>query len=88
MEQLSQLEQVSQYLQVSEPVWYRNRNKQSSRCYRKTAGSRRKDQNFPDPWLCTCRGNRYLRFHYRTSDRPSFEIMFADDNRLKEGKGR
>ena len=68
--------------------WYRNRNKQSSRCYRKTAGSRRKDQNFPDPWLCTCRGNRYLRFHYRTSDRPSFEIMFADDNRLKEGKGR
>ena len=22
------------------------------------------------------------------SDRPSFEIMFADDNRLKEGKGR
>ena len=27
-------------------------------------------------------------FHYRTSDRPSFEIMFADDNRLKEGKGR
>ncbi len=36
----------------------------------------------------TCRGNRYLRFHYRTSDRPSFEIMFADDNRLKEGKGR
>ena len=39
-------------------------------------------------WLCTCRGNRYLRFHYRTSDRPSFEIMFADDNRLKEGKGR
>ena len=46
------------------------------------------DQNFPDPWLCTCRGNRYLRFHYRTSDRPSFEIMFADDNRLKEGKGR
>ena len=60
----------------------------SSRCYRKTAGSRRKDQNIPDPWLCTCRGNRYLRFHYRTSDRPSFEIMFADDNRLKEGKGR
>ena len=79
MEQLSQLEQVSQYLQVSEPVLG---------CYRKTAGSRRKDQNFPDPWLCTCRGNRYLRFHYRTSDRPSFEIMFADDNRLKEGKGR
>ena len=34
------------------------------------------------------RSNRYLRFHYRTSDRPSFEIMFADDNRLKEGKGR
>ena len=51
-------------------------------------GIARKDQNFPDPWLCTCRGNRYLRFHYRTSDRPSFEIMFADDNRLKEGKGR
>ena len=51
-------------------------------------GSRRKDQNIPDPWLCTCRGNRYLRFHYCTSDRPSFEIMFADDNRLKEGKGR
>ena len=50
--------------------------------------ARRKDQNIPDPWLCTCRGNRYLRFHYRTSDRPSFEIMFADDNRLKEGKGR
>ena len=45
-------------------------------------------KNIPDPWLCTCRGNRYLRFHYRTSDRPSFEIMFADDNRLKEGKGR
>ena len=54
----------------------------------KAVGSRRKDQNIPDPWLCTCRGNRYLRFHYRTSDRPSFEIMFADDNRLKEGKGR
>ena len=41
-----------------------------------------------DGKIRTCRGNRYLRFHYRTSDRPSFEIMFADDNRLKEGKGR
>ena len=80
MEQLSQLEQVSQYLQVSEPVLVSESQQ--------AAGSRRKDQNIPDPWLCTCRGNRYLRFHYRTSDRPSFEIMFADDNRLKEGKGR
>ena len=27
-----------------------------------------------DPWLCTCRGNRYLRFHYRTSYHLNAEI--------------
>ena len=38
------------------------------------AGSRKQDQQEPDPGLCTCRGNRYLRFHYRTSYHLNAEI--------------
>ena len=44
---------------------YRSRN----RCNRKTAGSRKQDQQIPSFRMCPCRGNSYLRFRYRSSDR-------------------
>ena len=47
--------------------WYGNI--QSSRSNRKTAGSRKQDQQIPSFRMCPCRGNSYLRFRYRSSDR-------------------
>ena len=32
---------------------------------RKTAGSRKQNQQSITSWLCTCRGNSYLWFRYR-----------------------
>ena len=37
----------------------------SSRSNRKTAGSRKQNQQSITSWLCACRGNSYLRFRYR-----------------------
>ena len=28
-----------------------------------------------DSWLCTCRGNRYLRFRYRAYDHSNVEVI-------------
>ena len=33
------------------------------------AGSRKQDQQIPSFRMCPCRGNSYLRFRYRSSDR-------------------
>ena len=40
-----------------------------SKANRKTAGSRKQDQQIPSFRMCPCRGNSYLRFRYRSSDR-------------------